>query len=114
MKKPLLGLLAAGLLLSAGAAQATVDPQVRAFVDHAQAQVQASVNDCGVDLARTPVKITGYVEPDGRLKSIRVETADGQRASEASILAALRKLRLDGVPPGLIDAKLTFYLGHGG
>jgi hypothetical protein len=113
MKKQLLGLMAASLLLSAGASRAAVDPQVQAFVDHAQAQIRAKVNDCGVDLARTPVKITGYVDPDGRLRSIHVESADGLRASEDSIIAALRNVRLDGVPPGLIDAKLTFYLGHG-
>ncbi|HEV2532237.1 hypothetical protein [Phenylobacterium sp.] len=114
MKKQLLGMMAAGLLLTAGAAQAAVDPQVQAFVDHVQAQVQAKVNDCGVDLARSPVKITGYIEPDGRLKSIHVESADGGRASEASIVAAVRKVRVDDVPAGLIDAKLTIYLGHGG
>jgi hypothetical protein len=114
MKKQLLGLMAAGLLLGAGAAQAAVDPQIRAFVDHAQAQVQATVNNCGVDLGRSPVKITAYIEPDGRLKSVHVETADGLSATQANIGDAVRKVRLDGVPVGLIDAKLTFYLGHGG
>ena len=114
MKKQLLGLMAAGLLLSAGVAQAAVDPQVQAFVNEAQAQVQARVNDCGVDLVRTPVKITAYIQPDGRLKSVHVETGDGLSASQASIAAAVRKVRIDDVPAGLIDAKLTFYLGHGG
>jgi hypothetical protein len=114
MKKQLLGLMAAGLLLSAGASQAAVDPQIQDFVDHARAQVQATVNNCGVDVGHNPVTITAYIEPDGRLKSVHVETADGLSASQAGIGAAVRKVRLEGVPAGLIDAKLTFYLGHGG
>ena len=114
MKKQLLGMLSAGLLLSAGAAQAAVDPQIRAFVDHAQAQVQAKVNDCGVDLARSPVKITAYIESDGRLMGVRVETADGLRTTEDSVATAVRKVRLVDVPAGMIGASLTFYLGHGG
>jgi hypothetical protein len=60
------------------------------------------------------VKITGYVQSDGRLTGVRIETADGLRASEASVAEALRKVRLDDVPTGLVGAKLTFYVGHAG
>ena len=114
MKTQVIGMLAAGLLLSAGAAQAAVDRDVQAFVDRAQAQVRAKVSDCGADLTRGQVKITAYIWSDGRLTGIHVETPDGLRASEAAITAAVRKVRLDDVPTGLSGAKLTFFLGHGG
>ncbi|MDB5476019.1 MAG: hypothetical protein JWP49_1530 [Phenylobacterium sp.] len=114
MKKQVLGLLAAGLLLSAGAAQAGADRGARTFIDQAQAQVQAKVDGCGPDVVRGPVKITAYVDPDGRLKNVHVDTTDGLRRSEATIAEAVRQIRFTDVPVGLIDAKLTFYVGHGG
>jgi hypothetical protein len=114
MKTPIPGLMAAALLLAAGAAHAAVSRPIQAFVDHAQAAVQARIDRCGPDVVRGPVKITAYVEADGRLQAIRVDSADGLRSSETAIAEAVRQIRLDDVPPGLIDAKLTFYVRAGG
>ena len=114
MRTQLIALGALAAVLPAGAAIASPDPVVTTFVDHAKARAEALVNGCGVDLARNVVTVQAFVGSEGHLKSVRVLGSTGPRESDRAIEQALRAVPLDDVPPQLIDAKLTFFLGRDG
>jgi TonB family protein len=110
MKAQLLMLGAAASLLAATTSRAATDRQVQDFVEHAQAQAQSSLDTCGVNLSGRPVAVSGYIDPQGRLKSVRVVSSTGSAAADETVALALRRLHLADVPPQLVEAKLTFFL----
>ena len=112
MKTPLFMLTAAACSLVAGAAAAATAPSVlEAFVTDAQAQAEARFAAAAVDRDARSGVVQAYIGADGRLKGVRVVSAESPCAGDRDVQRAVHAMRFDDVPPELIDARLTIVLG---
>ena len=114
MKIPLFVFGAAAFLLTSGAAQASPDGRLQSFLDRAEAQAQSIAVAAGCDLDAQAIKVRAYIDAEGRLKSVQVVGSSGSRDTDRAVEQSLRHLQLADVPGELIDANLTFLLGHAG
>lgn len=114
MKTSFFVLGAAALLLTSGAARAAPERPLQSFLDRAEAQAQSLAVAAGCNLDAQAIQVRAYIGPEGRLKSVQVVGSSGSRDTDRAVEQSLRHLQLENVPDQLIDAKLTFFLGHAG
>lgn len=108
MNEQIFAAAAAASFLAATMAHAAPNATLQAFLDEAYSQAEARLG--GGEIAQ-PVTARAYVDADGRLTAVRIVRSSGSRDADYRVEAALRKVRVQYVPPALIGAQVNLAFG---
>jgi outer membrane biosynthesis protein TonB len=106
-------LVAAGVTLAAGGAQASSEGQVQTLLDRARTQAEQTLDRAGVDMEGRTLTVRFYLDSSGRLKAPTLVRSSGSRTLDIAVESALHDLVV-AVPNNMIGAQLTLRVGHRG